>query len=216
MVVCGLVIDKRDERKLARLGVRDSKELSPKRRGELAPRIEEVAKAVIIMRVQPCKIDSYRAKGVNLNRIEAMKMAEIIEMCGSKRIYIDAVGINPKRFKEMILELLTGKEVELIVENFADKRYPVVSAASIMAKVERDKAIAEIERKVGERIGVGYSHDPQTIAFVEGLLRKRKKLPPYVRKSWITARHLRERLSLKSIKDFIKKKEKCKGDEGGG
>ena len=111
MVIAGVVIDSKDEKKLKRIGVKDSKVLSPKRREELAKKIEEIARNIVVLRVQPCKIDSYRAKGINLDKIEAMKMAEIIEICGAKKVFVDSLEQNSKKFKELILSFLQKKNV---------------------------------------------------------------------------------------------------------
>jgi len=213
MVITGVVIDKKDEKKLKVFGVKDSKELSPKRREELAPFIEKIAKSVIILRVPACKIDSYRAKKINLDKIEAMKMAEIIDMCDADRIYVDSLQFNPEKFKKIILSNLPNKKFNLVVENYADETYPIVGAASIVAKVERDKAIDEIKRKEGIDFGVGYSHDNRTIDFVKKLIKERKELPNYVRQSWITTQLLKESSWQRRIKDFFKKKEKCKEEK---
>ncbi|MDZ7262738.1 MAG: ribonuclease HII, partial [candidate division KSB1 bacterium] len=45
--------------------------------------------------------------------------------------------------------------------------HPVVSAASIIAKVDRDRKIEELKKKFSYDFGVGYSHDKNTIAFLE-------------------------------------------------
>lgn len=213
MVITGVVIDKKDEKKLKVFGVKDSKELSPKRREELAPLIERIAKSVIVLRVPACKIDSYRAKKINLDRIEAMKMAEIIDMCNADRIYVDSLEFNPEKFKKIILSNLPDKKFDLVVENYADETYPIVGAASIIAKVERDKAIEEIKRKEGIDFGVGYSHDDRTIEFVKKLIKERKELPNYVRQSWVTTQLLKKASWQRRIKDFFKKKEKCKEEK---
>jgi ribonuclease HII len=209
MVIAGVKILKRDEKKLIRVGVKDSKELSPKRREELAKKIEEIAKDIVVLRVQPCKIDSYRAKGINLDKIEAMKMAQIIDMLDGNKIYVDSLEQNTKKFKNLILSFLQKKDYNLVVENYLDESIPVVSAASIIAKVNRDEAIKEIERKVGQPIGVGYSHDSKTIDFIKKLIKERKELPNFVRKSWITTKELQKQTWQKKLKDFIFGKEKC-------
>jgi len=213
MVIAGIVIDRKDEKKLKVLGARDSKTLSPRQRESLAPKIEEIARTAVILRVPACKIDSYRKQKINLDKIEAMKMAEIIDISNADKIYVDSLEFNSNKFKKMILDHLSNKKVELIVENYADETYPVVSAASIVAKVERDKAIDEIKRKEGVDFGVGYSHDIRTIRFVEKLIKERKELPPYVRRTWITTQLLQEKSWQRRIKDFFKKKEKCKEEE---
>ena len=98
-------------------------------------------------------------------------------------------------------------------ENYLDESIPVVSAASIIAKVERDKSIKELEKRVGEPIGVGYPHDALTIQFIEKVIKqsKGKELPPYIRKSWVTTQVLQEKAWQRKLKDFIlgKTKEEC-------
>jgi len=208
LVIAGVTIEKKDEKKLKALGVKDSKQLSPKRREELAKEIEKIAKNIVVMRVQPCKIDSYRQQGINLDKIEAMKIAQIIDMSEGK-VFVDSLEQNTKRFKELIVSFLQNKKRELVVENYLDESVPVVGAASIIAKVERDRAIEEIKRKVGFDFGVGYSHDKRTIEFLEKVLKEKKEFPPYVRKTWITVRLLQEKSWQRKLKDFIigKKKE---------
>lgn len=155
------------------------------------------------MRVQACKIDDYRAKGINLDKIEAMKVAEIIDMSGANIVYVDSLEQNSKKFKQLIVKHLQNKDVELVVENYMDESVPVVSAASIIAKVERDRVVEEIKQKVGFDFGAGYSHDSRTIDFVEALLKKSSKLPNYVRQSWITTQVLKEKSWQRKLKDFI-------------
>jgi len=216
MVIAGVTIDKRDEKRLLQIGVKDSKQLTPKKRRQLYREIEKLARSIIVLRVQPCQIDSYRARKISLDRLEAMKMAQIIDMCECKHVYLDALTMRPKKFGRLVLSYLQNKDkaVKLIAENFADSTYPVVAAASIIAKVERDKAVKGIERRVGEPVGVGYPHDPSTVAFVEKLI-KQGPLPPFVRKSWITTQMLQEKNWQRKLKDFIfRKREECKGGKG--
>lgn len=207
LVVAGVVVDAEGEKKLKKLGVKDSKKLTPKRREELAPKIEEIAKSVLVMRVQPCRIDKMRSEGINLDRIEAIKMAEIISMSDADTIYVDSLTHNPKKFMKVIMEHLNGKNPVMNVENYADETYPVVSAASIIAKVERDSAIQEIKDKVKVDFGVGYSHDVRTIKFVEELIKSRKPLPSFVRQSWITTQLLKEASWQRKLQDFFKKEQ---------
>ena len=211
MVISGVTIDQKDEKKLKLLGVKDSKKLTPAKRQELAQHIENIAKDIVVIRVQACKIDDYRARGINLDKIEAMKMAEMIKIMKSERIYIDSLEANPPKFKQMILNNLETNGTELVVENYADETYTSVSAASIIAKVDRDRAIQEIKTRVNFDFGVGYSHDKRTIEFVQMLVKKHKgDLPPYVRRSWITTQDLIEKSFQKKVKEFIfRKKEDC-------
>jgi len=212
MVIAAVTIDEKDEKRLVQIGVKDSKKLSPKKRDILSEQIERIAKNVVVVRVPACKIDSYRAQKINLDRIEAMKIAELIQMVSASKVYIDSLE-TPKRFEPMILSFVQNLSPQLVVENYADETYPVVSAASIIAKVERDKSIDELKKKVGYDFGVGYSHDNRTRAFVEKLIKESrgKELPPFVRKSWITTQVLMENSWQRKLKDFIfGKREKCK------
>jgi ribonuclease HII len=76
---------------------------------------------------------------------------------------------------------------ELIIEPKADLNYPVVGAASIFAKVLRDRAIAEL----GE-VGSGYPSDPKTRAWLKGFFIRGEELPASVRTRWGTIAKLRE------------------------
>lgn len=213
LVVAGVVVSEENEKKLKKIGVKDSKQLKPEKREKLAVQIEDIADNILVMRVQPCRIDKLRSEGINLDMIEAIKMAEIIEMGNPNKVYVDALSINPKRFQGQILENIRTVEPEFVVENYADETYPVVSAASIIAKVERDKVIAEIKKKVKYDFGVGYSHDARTIKFVEEMIKKRKPLPAFIRQSWITTQVLMEANLQSKIKDFFRKEEDCTEEE---
>lgn len=206
LVVCGFMVDgKGTLNKLKNIGVKDSKELSPKRREELSKLLENLGDIVVI-KIPPCKIDASRNTGTNLNVLEAKKMAEIINMMQPDIAYVDAPGINAQRFERTLRGMLENKEVKLVCENFADKKYPVVSAASIIAKIERDKEIEEIKKRVNFDFGVGYPHDERTIKFLEKLvIAKGSDLPEYVRKSWDTTQQLLKKHGQKKLTNFLRK-----------
>ena len=217
LVVAGVTIDIRSEKKLKALGVKDSKELTPKKREELYKHIESIAKDIFVLKVAPCRIDTYRSMGINLDRIEAMKMAEIIDFNSSGKIFIDSLTHNPPRFKKQIEKFAKNKNAELVVDNYMDESNIAVSAASIVAKVERDKEIEELKQQVGFDFGVGYPHDPLTIQFIEKIIKETngKQLPDYIRKSWVTTELLQEKAWQKKVIDFIfrKKEVECKPGE---
>lgn len=203
-----MTIDIKSEKKLKVLGVKDSKELTPKKREELYKRIEKIAKDIFVLKVAPCRIDTYRSMGINLDRIEAMKMAEIIDFNSSNKVFIDSLTHNPKRFKGVVTSFTKNKTAELIVDNYMDESVVVVSAASIVAKVERDKEILELQEKLGQPIGVGYPHDITTIQFLEKIIKetKGKQLPDYIRKSWVTTEMLQEKTWQRKVMDFVFRK----------
>ena len=98
----------------------------------------------------------------------------------------------------MIKQKLKRKDIHIIAENNADKKYLVVAAASIIAKVERDRRIKELSEKYGN-IGSGYPSDWRTIRFIENWFKEKGELPPFVRKSWKTARKIVEKYSFRQL-----------------
>jgi len=188
MAVAGVLVDEEGLAKLIELGVRDSKALSPSTRERLASRIRSVALACRVILVQPEEIDRAVARGA-LNKLEAEAMARIIyELCPDVA-YVDASDVVEERFASLICACLPGDlDITVVAEHEADARYPVVSAASILAKVERDRAIEELKEELGVDFGSGYPTDPRTIAFLRRWCEEHRCLPGFVRKSWRTAR----------------------------
>jgi ribonuclease HII len=192
LVIAGILIDEKEVPKLVRLGVKDSKLLSPSRRESLAIEIKRLAQKHAIIKLSPAEIDKVVEKGRKLhrlNRLEAQAMAKVIELLKPNVAYVDASDVLEERFKQHILEYLSFK-VEIISEHKADRKYPVVSAASIIAKVERDKAIAELKAKYGD-FGCGYPTDPKTLEFLRRCLEDFKEYPEFVRKSWKPAKKVK-------------------------
>ena len=206
LVVCGFLIDEKDEKKLKKIGVKDSKQLTPNKREELASKIEEIGIHIVIIRVPSAKIDANRKRGINLNQIEAIKMAEIINLLEPDKAIVDAPSYNTNKFRDYLFSKMENKKIKLVSENFADQNYPVVSAASIIAKVNRDEAIEELKKKVGKDFGVGYPHDPRTIEFLNKLAEKNHgKLPSYIRHTWDTVERIKNEYSQLRILSFFKK-----------
>ena len=129
-------------------------------------------------------------------------MAEILKELKPKSIFIDAVDVNEDRFRESMLNLLDYTPRELISKHKADDLFPIVSAASIIAKDKRDSLIEEIKKKYGD-FGSGYPSDKRTIDFLREWIRKNKKVPPFARKTWDTIRKIvNDVVSNRKITDF--------------
>ncbi len=204
LVVAGVSFDKEDVYRLRKMGVRDSKLLTAKKRERLVKEIEKLAKDIIVIKVGPCKIDNYRKQGVNLNRLEAMKFAEVISYLGPHQAYVDSPDVNPERLKK-ILEKMVGDGVEIISEHKADHKYPVVGAASIIAKVERDEEIRKLKKKYGD-IGPGYSSNPITVKWLKEWLEENRDYPEgVVRKTWITADGIKKDKLQKRLTSWFKR-----------
>ncbi len=188
LVIAGISLEPGKEAKLKSLNVRDSKLIAPGRREKLAKVIERIARDIIIVKIEACKIDTYRKEGINLNRLEAMKMAEIANYLKADRVYVDSPDVKPERLKDFLYKAIRHK-VELFVEHKADVKYVVVGAASIMAKVTRDKEIEKLRKKYGVR-GSGYPSDPRTIEWLKELKEKKKEFPDCVRRTWETVKEM--------------------------
>jgi ribonuclease HII len=199
MVIAGVMIDEKDEEKLRKIGVKDSKMLTPLQRERLFPLIKKIAKDYIALKVSAKEIDELR-KTINLNKIEAEKMAQIIKAMKADKAYVDTPQVSTEKFKAILLNLAKN-HTEIIAENYCDETYPVCSAASIIAKVERDKEVEKIKKIVGFDFGVGYSHDSRSIEFVKKCLKEKKYLD-YIRHSWITVDDLKSKKEQKSLKEY--------------
>jgi len=201
LVIAGVLLDDKDLPKLMDLGVKDSKRLSPRRREELAAEIRELALKYHVAMLSPAEIDRVVETGKKLhklNRLEAQTMAKVITILKPDVAYVDASDVLADRFKQHISENLTFK-VKIISEHKADAKYPIVSAASIIAKVERDRALSALQKKYGN-MGCGYPTDPNTIKFLENWIRKFGSYPDFVRKSWKPAKRLKREAEAEQAK----------------
>jgi len=196
MFVAGVVIDKADIVKLKHLGVRDSKLLSPYMREAYYSIIKKVAKKIYVKEVGVEEIDRR-----NINKILADKYVEIVKEAlrdfeNIEEIVIDLPSMSPEKLKSRIRLLnFRGK---IVTEHFADKKYVAVSAASIVAKVYREKHIEALRRIYGD-FGSGYPSDEKTISWIKEFYLKNGFLPNIVRKSWKTIKNI-------APKEYVKKK----------
>ena len=190
MVICGILVDSDRLHKLVEIGAKDSKTLTHKRRLLLKEKIEKITSKIEIRTVSAADIDRLR-KRTTLNEIEVAEFASIAKALNPKEIYLDAADVIAERFGSKIGELsgIASKGTKIVSEHKADAKYPIVSAASIIAKVERDLAIERFHQKYGD-FGSGYPNDPKTIKFVRDLVRNGEKLPSIIRKSWESVRKI--------------------------
>jgi len=201
LVIAGVMLNEEDLHKLIALGVKDSKLLTPRRREQLAEEIRKLALKYYVIKLSPAEIDRVvetRRKLHKLNRLEAQTMAKVIAALKPDIAYVDASDVLPDRFKNHILESLPF-EVQIVSEHKADRTYPIVSAASIIAKVERDKAISELAEKYGD-IGCGYVTDPKTLQFLEEWIKKFGSYPDFVRESWKPAKRMKGEAETKQTR----------------
>jgi ribonuclease HII len=202
LVICAYAIKKEDEFKLKKLGARDSKQLSKNQREKLYNSLKDFAVDFKTRHISPAEIDELR-KTHSLNIIEQIIMIKTAKKLSiaPDEIYIDAADIKEKRFGEAFKVDFPNSLI--VSKHQADKYYPVVSAASIIAKVQRDREIEKIAKEVGEDFGSGYPADPKTINFLRNLYKSKKKFPPFVRESWDTAKKIKKEFLDSKLTDYL-------------
>lgn len=203
LVVCGLLIEPDELHRLENIGLKDSKVLSAKRRMELCEPIRELAVQVKFESLSARDIDESRKRGTNLNDMEVEAFSKIVRLLRPAEVFLDAADVKAERFGERVSKLsgLATEGIKVISEHKADAKYPIVSAASILAKVERDTRIEEFHQRYGD-FGSGYPSDPKTVEFVRGMILDGKKLPPIVRQSWESVRRIYAELEQSDLTSF--------------
>ena len=200
LVIAGVLIPDDAQEALRVMGVRDSKLLTPEARTRLDAKIRSIATKVAFAEAQPKEIDDFVLHGGRLRRLnflEARMMAQVIGQLEPEEAYVDASDVNEARYAESIREALPGhlKGIKIFSEHHADRTYPVVSAASIIAKVMRDAAIGGLHSGYGD-FGSGYITDPKTMSFLRDWRRTHAEYPPIVRLSWKTIKEIEAEIGL--------------------
>lgn len=185
LVIAGISIERSKLGMLRKLGVRDSKRLTPKSRETLYRQIISLVDDYHIVRIHPRSIDA-SVKRHALNHLEAKYMARVAARLDSDISYVDSCDVNPRRFGREISRLSDNRRIRSY--HHADSRFAVVSAASILAKVSRDRSISRL-RAVHD-VGSGYPSDSKTILFVAQYHAENRRLPGFVRHSWRPAQRI--------------------------
>ena len=197
MVVAAVGIPSEDV--FSDIGVQDSKMLSPKMREHLYSIIRKRFR-VATVRIDAHEIDEIRT-GITMNVCVARAHAQVIDRLCPSVAYVDACDVNAFRYADMVKGFL-DQSCEIVSEHHADQTFRVVSAASIVAKVTRDRAIRRLSKKYGN-IGSGYPSDPVTIAFLSEYFDEHKCPPPIARKSWKTVTSLIAKKQQSRLSEFF-------------
>lgn len=196
MVVAGVLAP--DMAEVALTGVADSKTLSRKRRELLYEAItKKFVTACTIISAE--EIDRLRAE-ISMNDIVARAHADVIRKLPCNTAFVDACDVNAERYGRVVSGYVGGV-CSIVSEHKADERFPVVSAASVVAKVTRDRCVDGLHEKFGN-FGSGYPSDPYTVRFLETYIKEFTFPPSCARLSWETTRRIRDRLSQPSLFDF--------------
>ena len=202
MVLAGCLIDEKIKPKLKKLGVKDSKQLTQKRREFLAEKIKQEAETFEIIIIHPEEIDQTNHRGINLNSLEAIKTAEIINKINKSishrdhpneskiKVVVDCPSVSIVKWQDFLKTKIKNlSNLEIFCEHKADKNHISVAAASILAKCTREKEMSKLKEKYGDEIGSGYTSDPLTQKFLKKHGNKHKDAGIF-RKTWATWKNL--------------------------
>lgn len=196
-LVVGAVFVEADE-PLRTIGVKDSKKLTPKARERMYDEITSVARWTTVV-ATAADVDE-RRKTMSLNDVELRMFGEAVTRFPSAKVYADCPDVNEAAFARRLGALAPA--CEIIAKHKADDTYPVVSAASIVAKVTRDRMMDDIRAEFGTNIGSGYPSDHYTMDFIAEWIRRNGKAPEHVRCSWEPVRQMLSARANTKISDW--------------
>lgn len=203
LVLAALAFKEDDIKKLEWLGVKDSKLLSSQVREELFDRIHEIVHDFRIEVVEPDAIDlSVNDPDTNLNWLEAETTARLVSELQPDKIILDCPSPNTAAYREYVLQRLSEgvkNTAELLAEHKADVNHLVVGAASIIAKVIRDRNVDKLKAEIGIDFGSGYLTDPKTQDFLKNHYKQYAHL---FRKSWQSYKDVIDDEQQKKLGEF--------------
>jgi len=180
------------------LGIRDSKLLSPRRREMIFDDLTSSFSYHVIS-LLPSDIDAALPE-ISINLLIAEAHAACVTALSSEVAYLDACDVNASRFGAVVSQRIPFS-CTVIAQHGADCSYPIVGAASIVAKVTRDRSIEALKDEYGD-IGSGYPSDTKTIRFLTDYIRDNQIPPPCARRSWKTVSLLLLKQKQSSLSDF--------------
>lgn len=195
LVVAAVAVN--NAKDIANLGIKDSKQLTKRKRKELANLIKEKFNFAVEI-IEPKIVDEYRRRN-KLNELNREAFERLISKLDPNVAYVDAADVNENRFGSQIKASLTNKkDTDVISMHKADAKIEVVAAASIIAKETRENEIEKLKEKIGD-FGSGYPSDERTIKFLKCFYADNGKWPTGTRESWKTLERIRP---VKTLDDF--------------
>ncbi len=149
----------------------------------------------------PRTIDRFVARG-GLNELELDAFARLVRSARPDTVIVDACDPNAERFGRR-LAVAAGTDARIVSRHKADRDFPVVGAASIVAKVRRDAALAALRSALAEELGSGYPSDPTTRACVERYARDGGRVPPWMRRSWETVQSVKRARPARTLDQYV-------------
>ncbi|MFB6099949.1 MAG: ribonuclease HII [Candidatus Nanohalobium sp.] len=201
LFIGGFMIEKDGLEELEELGVKDSKKLSDKKRERLRDELDDLGETFLV-EFTASNIDDLRDV-MSLNEIELKGFAEVVDRAEPDEVFMDLPEPDGDRFIGKVQDLMkTDIDLDFTAEHGADDTFPVVSAASIVAKSARESHVEELHRKYGYDFKSGYPHDEPTIQFLKDYLKEKGELPPETRMSWSTAQRIKRKGDQEDLTDF--------------
>jgi ribonuclease HII len=188
LVVGGFVLRSDRREALRATGARDSKELSPSARERVYAKLPAVGECRSVV-LTPREVDRFVAHG-RLNELEARAFGALIRQVSPDVAYVDACDTDAHRFARGVARW-ADSPARVVARHHADRDDVVVGAASIVAKVRRDRAIDRLRRRLGIEIGSGYPSDRRTVEFLREYLAHSPVPPPWVRREWATMQRVK-------------------------
>ncbi|MCQ2079132.1 MAG: ribonuclease HII [archaeon] len=188
-----------DEDVLRDLGVKDSKKLTPAARDRLFDRIESTVPKWCVVPISAEEIDA-QMKTQSLNMIELEAFVRAVSQAPADVTYADCPDVDTDRFSSIMSSKLEGRRV--VAAHKADVLYPSVSAASIMAKVTRDRMLDDLRKEFSCEIGSGYPSDKVTVQFIEKWIKDNRCAPPHTRTSWEPVKKMLSASRMTKITDW--------------
>ncbi len=213
-LIIGMVVATKNNIELLRtIGVRDSKELSPGQRSRIYRLIIDNALYVSTYYIPPYIIDRRK-----LNKLIAEKILKMMKILKEiiyysdityLEIYIDEIKGYREYIGKNLNNIFKNYVLRYIMESRADSKYPIVSAASILAKYYRDKNLNSSKQLYGE-FGSGYPSDPRTREWIIEYYDTYQEPPVILRRSWdtllrIAPKWYHDYKKGKSILDYMKR-----------
>ncbi|KAH8502047.1 hypothetical protein H0E87_016711 [Populus deltoides] len=184
------------EKTLSTLNFADSKTLKEEKREELFEKLkanELIGWAVDVIDPRELSAKMLRKIKINLNEISHDSASGLVTRVLNMGVlltdvYVDTVG-DPEKYRIKLSERFPS--IKFVVAKKADSLYPVVSGASIVAKVTRDRALRdwvldETAENMTRNFGSGYPGDPETKSWLEKHQHSVFGFPSLVRFSWGT------------------------------
>jgi ribonuclease HII len=183
----------------------DSKRLTPNSREQLdADLRDDPSVAVAVAVISPERID---APDTDMNSLGVAAQAEAVAGLAepADHLIADAADTDAGRFGSRLSDTINaegGPKLDVTAEHGADESHPIVSAASVVAKVERDRRMTSIGAEYDGDVGSGYPGDPTTRTFLENYVDEHGELPACARESWATCEDVLAAATQSALGEF--------------